>query len=67
MQGFLNPPVFSKRKDFSIRLLFQQKQGFLNPPDFFWLQVFVHISVFYFSAFFIKYAPHLIGAIISGL
>ncbi len=31
---------------------------------FFWLQVFVHISVFYFC---IKYAPHLIGTVFSGL
>jgi len=53
MQGFLNPPVFSKRKDFSIRLIFS------NSKDF--------SSRLIFSGCNIKYAPHLIGAIISGL
>jgi hypothetical protein len=59
--------IFSGRKDFSIRLIFSGRKRFQFRLIFSGRKDLYIFPVFYFSAFFMKYAPILIGAIISGL
>jgi hypothetical protein len=49
--------IFSKRKDFSIRLIFSKRKDFSICLIFSGCKYLYIISVFYFSAFLIKYAP----------
>jgi len=56
--------IFSKSKDFSIRLIFRKSRDFSIRLIFSGCK---YLYIFQYFIFCIKYAPHLIGAIISGI
>jgi hypothetical protein len=56
--------IFSKSKDFSIRLIFSKIRDFSIRLIFSGCK---YLYIFKYFIFCIKYAPHSIGAVISGL
>jgi hypothetical protein len=68
--------IFCNRKDFSVRLIFSKSKDFLirlifsKSRDFSIRLIFSgckYLYIFQYFIFCIKYAPHSIGAVISGL
>jgi hypothetical protein len=56
--------IFSKSKDFSIHLIFSESMDFSIRLIFSGCK---YLYIFQYFIFCIKYAPHSIGAVISGL